>query len=125
MKSRASPSSAAPSWGALWLTGGPQALAPRLPTPAPRPAPAAPPAPRRLPAIRFARAARGSPDLAVGALLAALWIGLWAVFTAGIAGALGEVAAGSATGWTASAPGTARGPAAATRPPSPPPRVRR
>ncbi|MFY3744021.1 hypothetical protein [Anaeromyxobacter sp. PSR-1] len=61
----------------------------------------------------------------MGALLAALWIGLWAVFTAGVAGALGEVAAGSGAGWTASAPGTAHAPAAAARRPAPPPRVRR
>lgn len=121
MKSRASPSAAAPSWGALWLTGGPQALAPRVPPPAP----AGRPGPGRPPAIRFARAARGAPDVAVGALLAVLWIGLWAVFTAGVAGALGEVAAGSAAGWTASASVTAHGPAAAARRPAPTPRVRR
>ncbi|ACG71600.1 hypothetical protein AnaeK_0358 [Anaeromyxobacter sp. K] len=125
MKSRASPSTAAPSWGALWLTGGPQALAPRLPPPAPRPAPVGRAGAGRLLAPRFARAARGSPDLAVGALLAALWIGLWAVFTVGVAGALGEVAAGSAAGWTASAPGTPHASVAAARRPAPTPRVRR
>lgn len=124
MKSRASPSTAAPSWGALWLTGGPQALAPPVPPPAPRPAPADRPGAALLRSPRFARAARGSPDLAVGALLAALWIGLWAVFTVGVAGALGEVAAGSAAGWSAPVP-TAHGPAAAARRAEPPPRVRR
>ena len=125
MKSRASPSTAAPSWGALWPTGGPPALAPRVAPPPPRPAPAGLPGPGELSGLRFGRVARGAPDVAVGALLALLWIGLWAVFTTGVAGALGEVAARTEAGWTASAPATGHGPVPAARRPAPPPRVRR
>lgn len=40
--------------------------------------------PRAASGPRFANVARRRPELAAALLLAALWIGLWAVFTAGV-----------------------------------------
>lgn len=131
MNSRASLPTAAPSWGALRPAGRGE-LARRMPwaggwgEPATRPPAARPIRPR------FAGLARPARDVAAGALLAALWIGLWTAFTLGVLAAFADVS--TLTRPEASAPtrpersGVAEPtapPPGAALPPGPSPRVRR
>jgi hypothetical protein len=82
MSSRSSSHAASPWWVPLDPSAGESAPAAR-----PRPVAAPPvgersPAPRAVP--RFEGAARRRSELRAALLLVLLWVGLWAVFTAGV-----------------------------------------